>query len=465
MMAISSIFLEVVGMSIVASIIGLLIILLKKVFKKISIKLMNVIWIWVIILLVIPIKIKSKISIQNYIPKTEQNVLVTLIESDKNIDVNIENSINESGKNIQLLPIIWLIVSGSLIIKNVMVSLKIKNKNDNLLVDDTKTLKIFNECKEKFKIKADIKLILQNEIKTPVIFGVTSPMLLITKEIENLSENELKYVLMHELIHYKKMDTIIYQVINILKCVYWFNPILWHIFNKLKNDLEYATDEIVVDILKDRKKYCKVLLKISQIGTENYADILTIYNGKKELERRILMLKNSDKASIASVCVVVLLVVILGIASTSLATSRISENIDVPVLENAMKTYAKPVEGGKISSTYSKRIHPITQKEVFHNGIDIAAKEGTEVVSMLDGKVLKAAYDAKNGNQIVIEHDGIRTEYNHLSKMIVEAGEKVLSGQKIGEVGKTGMATGSHLHFSVVNEQGEYVNPLDFVEI
>lgn len=465
MVIVKSIFTKVIEMSINATIIALLIILLKKVFKNVPVKLANVIWIFVIILLIVPVHIESKISIQNYIPKIESNILFVPTEDTETIIVDSQNAMSESDKNFQIIPIIWLLCTAGLTLKNIILMAEIKNKIDNATVTDIKTLKIFDECKEKLKIKSNIKLILQDEIKTPVIFGVTSPMLLITEEVENLSEDEIRYIFMHELVHYKKMDTIIYQVINMLKCIYWFNPILLVVFIKIKNDLEYATDEIVVDILKDRKKYCKVLLKISQIGTENYSNVVTIYNGRKELERRILMLKNDGKVNGVSIFIVALLVVILGMASTALATSKITENLDIPVIENSTKTYVKPVATGKISSPYSKRKHPITQEEIFHNGIDIAAEEGTEVVSMLDGKVLKAGYDTQNGNQVVVEHDGLCTEYNHLSRITAEVGEEIVGGQKIGEVGKTGLATGAHLHFSVINKDGEYVNPLDYVEM
>lgn len=465
MAIIESFFLKTIEMSINATIIGLLIILLKKVFKNVPVKLINIIWIFVIILLIVPVCVESEISIQNYIPKIEPNILFVPTEDTETIIVDFQNTMNKSNEKFQIIPIIWLLCTIGLTLKNITLMAKIKNKIDNVMSTDIKTLKIFDECKEKLKIKADIKLVLQNEIKTPVIFGVTSPMLLITEEVENLSEDEIRYIFMHELVHYKKMDTIIYQVINMLKCIHWFNPILLVVFIKIKNDLEYATDEIVVDILKDRKKYCKVLLKISQIGTENYANVVTIYNGRKELERRILMLKNDGKVNGVSIFIVALLVVILGMASTALATSKITENLDIPLIENLTKTYVKPLATGKISSPYLRRIHPITQEEVFHNGIDIAAEEGTKVVSMLDGKVLKASYDTQNGNQVVVEHDGLCTEYNHLSKIIVEVGESVVGGQKIGEVGKTGMATGAHLHFSVINGQGEYVNPLNYIEM
>ncbi|MBO5179826.1 MAG: peptidoglycan DD-metalloendopeptidase family protein [Clostridia bacterium] len=465
MRILTNVFLKLLEMSFGATLIGLLILGLKKIFKNIPVKLLNVLWIFVILLLLIPINIESKMSIQNYIPQIEEITLQNEIyeqnySDSKEIVLEENNHINIAS----IMPIIWIVGSVSLLLKNIIVMSKVRQKIKNSNDVDENVLEIFNECKRNLYINNNIELILQNEIKTPVIFGVVSPKLLITKEVENLSTSELKYVFTHELIHYKKLDIFIYKIINALKCVYWFNAIILIIFRKIKNDLEYATDEITVDILKDRKKYCKVLLKISQIGTENYANVVTIYNGKKELERRIIMLKNDGKINAISICIIALLVIVVGMASISFATNKITENIDLPVIDNIIKTYVRPIEGGTISATYGTRVHPITKEEKIHNGIDIAAPIGTEIVSMSAGKVVKAEYNSQNGNQIIIEHDGISTEYNHLSKMNVNAGDEISAGQKIGEVGSTGMATGPHLHFGIMNEKGEYINPTEYVE-
>lgn len=461
----TNIFLKLLEMSFCATVIGLLILALKKFLKNIPVKLLNVLWIFVILLLLIPIDIESKLSIQNYIPQIEEETLQGEIygqnyNESKKVVLEENNHINITS----LIPIIWVVSSVSLLLKNLIVMSKVKQKIEDSNNANENVLEFFNECKRNLHINTNIKLILQNEIKTPVIFGVVSPKLLITKEIEKLSTSELKYVFTHELIHYKKLDIFIYKIINVLKCLYWFNPIILIVFRKIKNDLEYATDEITVDILKDRKKYCKVLLKISQIGTENYANVVTIYNGKKELERRIIMLKNDGKINAISICIIALLVIVVGMASISLATNKITATVGLPVIDNIIKTYVRPIEGGIISATYGTRVHPITKEEKSHNGIDIAAPIGTEVVSMSDGKVVKAEYNSQNGNQIIIEHDGISTEYNHLSKMNVNAGAEISAGQKIGEVGSTGMATGPHLHFGIMNAKGEYINPTEYVE-
>lgn len=104
--------------------------------------------------------------------------------------------------------------------------------------------------------------------------------------------------------------------------------------------------------------------------------------------------------------------------------------------------YARPVAGGR----KSQGIHG-------HNGIDIAAPNGTPIYAAAEGKVLIAkdgGWNGAYGSYIVIKHDnGTQTLYAHLSAVNISAGQSVARGQIIGRVGSTGRSTGNHLHFEV----------------
>lgn len=105
-----------------------------------------------------------------------------------------------------------------------------------------------------------------------------------------------------------------------------------------------------------------------------------------------------------------------------------------------------------------------------HNGVDISAPIGTPVVSMKPGVVSKSYYSESYGNVIFILHNnGFESVYAHMSKRMMEKGEKVNRGQVIGEVGNTGRSTGSHLHFEVHKgrwniEKSNAINPVALLE-
>jgi len=112
--------------------------------------------------------------------------------------------------------------------------------------------------------------------------------------------------------------------------------------------------------------------------------------------------------------------------------------------------FARPLDTGIQSSSFGFRKDPFTKKKTFHGGIDIAAEKGTDVFASADGEIVISKETGGYGNLIVIKHAlGYETRYGHLSKFSVKKGQKVKRGDKIGEVGDTGRATGNHLHFEV----------------
>ena len=132
--------------------------------------------------------------------------------------------------------------------------------------------------------------------------------------------------------------------------------------------------------------------------------------------------------------------------------------------ENARRfdggTFAWPVPTSRrISDDYGNRIHPILGVPQFHNGIDITAPTGSNIVAAYQGKVVAASYSSIMGNYIIIDHgDSVFTLYMHASQLFVSEGAEVTWGQRIAAVGSTGRSTGPHLHFSV-RVRGQYVNP------
>ncbi|HEX3047653.1 MAG TPA: peptidoglycan DD-metalloendopeptidase family protein, partial [Bacillota bacterium] len=121
------------------------------------------------------------------------------------------------------------------------------------------------------------------------------------------------------------------------------------------------------------------------------------------------------------------------------------------------------VSGKRISSLFGYRIHPITGRRLFHEGLDIAADYGNGVYAYTDGRVVQAGWNGGYGNSILIDHgNGLRTRYGHLSRISVRVGQRVGTGQRIGSVGSTGSSTGPHLHFEVI-KWGQTKNPLNYI--
>ena len=122
-----------------------------------------------------------------------------------------------------------------------------------------------------------------------------------------------------------------------------------------------------------------------------------------------------------------------------------------------------PVETGYHSSNFGYRIDPFNGRQAFHTGVDFIAASGSEILAAAGGVVAAAEIHPEYGKMIDIDHDnGLTTRYAHLSKMVVEVGDVVLKGQRIGALGQSGRATGPHLHFEV-RENSVPLNPNRFL--
>lgn len=117
----------------------------------------------------------------------------------------------------------------------------------------------------------------------------------------------------------------------------------------------------------------------------------------------------------------------------------------------------------RVSSTFGWRIHPISNRRVHHDGLDMAASEGSKVYATGKGVVVSISNDVRGyGKQVIVDHGyGYKTRYAHLSKFSVHVGDTVCRGTELGRVGNTGISTGPHLHYEVM-VSGVRKNPDNF---
>ncbi len=126
----------------------------------------------------------------------------------------------------------------------------------------------------------------------------------------------------------------------------------------------------------------------------------------------------------------------------------------------------RPVEAGRITDKYGKRLDPFIERVKHHYGVDISAEIGTEVYAAAAGVVVaaKATYSLGQGygRHVIIDHGyGYKTLYGHLSEVWVKEGQRIERWDVIGLVGNTGRTTGPHLHFEV-HKDDTPVDPQNF---
>ena len=127
--------------------------------------------------------------------------------------------------------------------------------------------------------------------------------------------------------------------------------------------------------------------------------------------------------------------------------------------------WLRPCSYRYMSSPFGMRQSPTTGASSYHQGVDLAAPQGTPIYASRAGVVTIATYSSSAGYYVTINHgDGFSSIYMHMTNYVVGAGSAVSAGQLIGYVGNTGVTTGYHLHFGIAYN-GAYVNPCAYVSL
>jgi murein DD-endopeptidase MepM/ murein hydrolase activator NlpD len=132
-------------------------------------------------------------------------------------------------------------------------------------------------------------------------------------------------------------------------------------------------------------------------------------------------------------------------------------------LEKELFVEGRPITWGWLSSKYGYRSDPFTGKRTWHAGVDLAGKEGSDIISVAGGVVTYADERYGYGNLVEVDHgDGLVTRYAHAKAIKVKVGDVVQKGQVLALMGSTGRSTGPHVHFEVTRN-GKSENPETYI--
>ena len=330
---------KIVWMSLVSSMLGLMILGIRKTNKKMPIRLISMFWLIFLTFLIIPFQfenIHNNLKITQPIGEIRENVLTRIeIQSQSSESINLWN----------IAFFAHLIVFAILCLKDscayIILKYKIKNKKIEL---GPENLKLFDIAKEKLNFKRKVDLICQNSIQTPSTVGIFRPKILISKRFLALSEKEQECIFLHELMHIKKFDNIKYFLINILKNFYWFNPMINFLTRRLKEDIEILTDKLVIKYV-EIKKYLILILKISQFEASNGGAFPSFAANKKILERRIKIVKKERKLSLKVISLFAALIGALSVTGVALASPpKTTENSQESSQESPSKLSSSNLE-------------------------------------------------------------------------------------------------------------------------
>ncbi len=177
-----------------------------------------------------------------------------------------------------------------------------------------------NSYLKEFKIKREIQVLINNDLKHPITYGIIKPKIIIQSGLLE-DKNTLKHVLTHEVIHIKELDILWNYLKNILICIYWYNPLIWLMGISLNEDIEILCDKLVITNLgnneENKKNYCITMFNL--ITSEDNKTLLA-----QELHpnmKRMMIIKNWEVEKVGIFLAIVLIFI------TSTAFISIEEDI------------------------------------------------------------------------------------------------------------------------------------------
>lgn len=275
-------------------------------------------------------------------------------------------------------------------------------------------------------------------------------------------------ILRHEQAHSRQGHTFDLLVTECLILLCWFNPFVYAYRKSVKSVHEYLADKAALDSKIKKSSYLELLLR--SLEQDSTTSLISYFN-HPILKNRIDMI-TKPKSGARSLIYYFSLLPVLGLLSVSFSEATFVEPT-VSILPKAVVIQTTPpsifpvakADLKDISAPFGKMLkHPIKGHKRIHNGIDIKAATGTEVFATADGTASFVQFKKDWGNLIVITHsDGYETRYAHLKGFNIKENQAVKKGQVIGYVGSTGLSTGPHLHYEVL-QNGKHLDPLEFFE-
>lgn len=315
----SDLFITILNMSITASYVALVVILVRMFLKKAPKIYSYALWSVVFFRLLFPFSFESALSLM---PKNIQSLPSDIIYSQMPTDNNVNNiihpaemninSINNENIVIKIISVIWIIGIFVLLIYSFISYLKLKSylstavlMKENIFETDT--------------------------IKTPFVFGFVKPRIYIPLGLEL---KEVEYILKHEQTHIKRGDYIIKLITFITTVIHWFNPLIWISYFLIEKDMEMSCDESVMNnSMKDiRKGYSNTLLSLS---IKKGGFLIPLAFGENSIKSRIKNILSYKKpsfwASIGTIIAVV--IIIIGFVTNPIKRQHIEKNYAQNILQ------------------------------------------------------------------------------------------------------------------------------------
>lgn len=195
---------------------------------------------------------------------------------------------------------IWLIGILVMIILVIKSSLRLRTLKESALpLQNQEVRRLYHHCLEEMEIHRDIPVYSTAFLKSPIIVGLLKPCIYLPIHlISDYNESDMRYMLLHELQHYKHHDAIASHLMNLAGVVYWFNPLVWYALREMRNDREVACDTSVLKMLEEDayEDYGNTLINFAEkVSLTPFPFAAGLGGNMKQMKRRIINIASYEK--------------------------------------------------------------------------------------------------------------------------------------------------------------------------
>ena len=195
---------------------------------------------------------------------------------------------------------IWIVGMLAMMILVIKSSLRLRIiKRSALPLQNPEVRRLYNKCLNEMKITRNIPVYSTAFLKSPIIVGFLKPCIYLPIHlISDYHESDMRYMLLHELQHYRHKDAIANYLMNFAGVLYWFNPFVWFALREMRNDREVACDTSVLKMLEedDYEDYGNTLINfIEKVSFSPFPFAANLSGNMKQMKRRIINIASYEK--------------------------------------------------------------------------------------------------------------------------------------------------------------------------
>ena len=232
------------------------------------------------------------------------NVMYTGLSGTTNWMNDFALSVNKDTPTVTgyILLGIWIVGMLAMMILVIKSSLRLRIiKRSALPLQNPEVRRLYNKCLNEMKITRNIPVYSTAFLKSPIIVGFLKPCIYLPIHlISDYHESDMRYMLLHELQHYRHKDAIANYLMNFAGVLYWFNPFVWYSLKEMKNDREVACDTSVLKLLDedDYKDYGNTLINFAEkVSLTPFPFATGISGSMKQMQKRVINIANYHPAS------------------------------------------------------------------------------------------------------------------------------------------------------------------------